>query len=581
MLQTNNSYIDHTKSNILPLNAQNKEEGFIEELNCVYCEKNIGTAKRLSFQQIRTPTPKPPLSPEHRLGAVMIEPKIKSELSIDSVESIHSPIVSPIPSTPFPRKSSLEKNSSKKSEDDVVSIAKNPITSFDNVPDPIEYRSISTTLRRESDEDERSVEENSVDDDVNETMIENLPSKNDSDNENSNCEENLMFESKDDFKVITNYQFKRRPSKARNLSRLESKLNLLVPRWKQSVDDEEKIQPKNETQSECLEKSNDSITLKREILSKDSLSDQQNDSSIVTLVSNNLDYDDEGEGDEGVENDIIDDDNNNDNGNDDDVEEEEEHCEFCDYVNNTKAGNWDDLDNDVTVLMELADKLGEMIFEKEKEKSNLVKKIPNNKSDDEQWDEETPTTIVPVNENQEKLPETVVEPYKKVSFSYLEKFNSVDLKEKVQLLRRRKISVLKTSGGKCLMDFSDGKNTYQLQTKMSLNEASCLVNTCRKQLPRYPPEPYTILRPTSSTNDVYNHNGLNNYEEFNGSFPSDHNNHLDFNHEENHGHEDLSSDDSNSMTIAQEQTQKVRKPAKFFLGKPQKIHSSIRPLLFG
>ncbi|KPM04024.1 hypothetical protein QR98_0024630 [Sarcoptes scabiei] len=116
---------------------------------------------------------------------------------------------------------------------------------------------------------------------------------------------------------------------------------------------------------------------------------------------------------------------------------------------------------------------------------------------------------------------------------------------------------------------------------MSLNEASCLVNTCRKQLPRYPPEPYTILRPTSSTNDVYNHNGLNNYEEFNGSFPSDHNNHLDFNHEENHGHEDLSSDDSNSMTIAQEQTQKVRKPAKFFLGKPQKIHSSIRPLLFG
>lgn len=465
MLQTNNSYIDHTKSNILPLNAQNKEEGFIEELNCVYCEKKIGTAKRLSFQQIRTPTPKPPLSPEHRLGAVMIEPKIKSELSIDSVESIHSPIVSPIPSTPFPRKSSLEKNSSKKSEDDVVSIAKNPITSFDNVPDPIEYRSISTTLRRESDEDERSVEENSVDDDVNETMIENLPSKNDSDNENSNCEENLMFESKDDFKVITNYQFKRRPSKARNLSRLESKLNLLVPRWKQSVDDEEKIQPKNETQSECLEKSNDSITLKREILSKDSLSDQQNDSSIVTLVSNNLDYDDEGEGDEGVENDIIDDDNNNDNGNDDDVEEEEEHCEFCDYVNNTKAGNWDDLDNDVTVLMELADKLGEMIFEKEKEKSNLVKKIPNNKSDDEQWDEETPTTIVPVNENQEKLPETVVEPYKKVSFSYLEKFNSVDLKEKVQLLRRRKISVLKTSGGKCLMDFSDGKNTYQLQSR--------------------------------------------------------------------------------------------------------------------
>lgn len=99
-------------------------------------------------------------------------------------------------------------------------------------------------------------------------------------------------------------------------------------------------------------------------------------------------------------------------------------------------------------------------------------------------------------------------------------------------------------------------------------------------MPRYPPEPYTILRPTSSTNDVYNHNGLNNYEEFNGSFPSDHNNHLDFNHEENHGHEDLSSDDSNSMTIAQEQTQKVRKPAKFFLGKPQKIHSSSEFIAF-
>src|SRR5690625_4153732 len=40
-------------------------------------------------------------------------------------------------------------------------------------------------------------------------------------------------------------------------------------------------------------------------------------------------------------------------------------CNFCDYVKNGSGRSWDDLDKDVSMLMETADKLSLMLAEKE------------------------------------------------------------------------------------------------------------------------------------------------------------------------------------------------------------------------
>ncbi|KAH7646557.1 hypothetical protein HUG17_2095 [Dermatophagoides farinae] len=129
--------------------------------------------------------------------------------------------------------------------------------------------------------------------------------------------------------------------------------------------------------------------------------------------------------------------------------DENKYCEFCDYINGTdKTPTWTDLDKDVSMLMNMADRLGMMIMEKEKDKEGRVQKITNK-------------SVIYKKED-------IVEE-KKISLSYLEKLNnSMDLKQKVHFLRRKRqvgISVMKTSGGKCLMDFNDGQNTYQIQMR--------------------------------------------------------------------------------------------------------------------
>nr|XP_046912792.1 uncharacterized protein DDB_G0271850-like [Dermatophagoides farinae] len=60
-------------------------------------------------------------------------------------------------------------------------------------------------------------------------------------------------------------------------------------------------------------------------------------------------------------------------------------------------------------------------------------------------------------------------------------------------------------------------NSY-LPARMTLNEASCLITTCRKQLPRYPPEPYSYIRPMANNNIGYNNNNNhNNYNSHNNN----------------------------------------------------------------
>ncbi|OTF82321.1 hypothetical protein BLA29_009336, partial [Euroglyphus maynei] len=127
-------------------------------------------------------------------------------------------------------------------------------------------------------------------------------------------------------------------------------------------------------------------------------------------------------------------------------------CEFCDYIKgagggSNKTSTFTNLDKDVSMLMDMADRLGKMIMEKEKDKEEGAVQKTVNKS------------IIDQNED-------IIEE-KKVSLSYLEKLNnSMDLKQKVHFLRHKRqvgISVMKTSGGKCLMDFNDGQNTYQIQ----------------------------------------------------------------------------------------------------------------------
>ena len=132
-------------------------------------------------------------------------------------------------------------------------------------------------------------------------------------------------------------------------------------------------------------------------------------------------------------------------------------CNFCDFVKNGSGRSWNDLDKDVSMLMETVDKLSSMIAEKElvvdKENGEKPFHINNIK-----------TKVGPV-ASFDDTDEIVEE--KKVSLSFLEKLHGMDdLKEKVQQLRNKRrigISLMRTIGGKRLMIFSDGQNTYQIQ----------------------------------------------------------------------------------------------------------------------
>nr|XP_027200865.1 putative uncharacterized protein DDB_G0288537 [Dermatophagoides pteronyssinus] len=135
-------------------------------------------------------------------------------------------------------------------------------------------------------------------------------------------------------------------------------------------------------------------------------------------------------------------------------------------------------------------------------------------------------------------------------------------------------------------------NSY-LPARMTLNEASCLITTCRKQLPRYPPEPYSYLpRPMANNHNQFNkpNNNHNNDESNN----DDNNNNNDEDDNDNGNGNDQTNHDDNGNNggnmigyhrppfLNNNGNGKIRKPAKFFLGKPQKIQTSIRPFsLYG
>lgn len=140
-------------------------------------------------------------------------------------------------------------------------------------------------------------------------------------------------------------------------------------------------------------------------------------------------------------------------------------CNFCDFVKNGSARSWNDLDKDVSMLMETVDKLSSMIVEKEfltekgtsdgatNEKLFKIKDLKNQFGQVDSLDDS----------------DEIVEE-KKVSLSFLEKLHGFELKEKVQKLRNKRrigISLMKTSHGKRLMVFSDGQNTYQIQGELT------------------------------------------------------------------------------------------------------------------
>lgn len=99
-----------------------------------------------------------------------------------------------------------------------------------------------------------------------------------------------------------------------------------------------------------------------------------------------------------------------------------EKCGLCDYVTNGFHGRWNELDGDVTKLMETCDKLSLLLAQKESALNLIYDK----------------------NENEHKL------------------------KEKVIQLRNKKrigISMQKISLGRRLITFKDGRNTYQIEGK--------------------------------------------------------------------------------------------------------------------
>lgn len=94
-------------------------------------------------------------------------------------------------------------------------------------------------------------------------------------------------------------------------------------------------------------------------------------------------------------------------------------------------------------------------------------------------------------------------------------------------------------------------------------------------MPRLPPEPYSVIRPFPFNNN----NGLNQI-----NINQNHNpinepvNNQDSGNNNNNNNLDLTNDDTimddGPDTLITEQSNKLRKPAKFFLGKPQKIQTS-------
>lgn len=400
LVEVNTSYLDHIQSNI----RMDDKNNFIEQLNCSYCEKKIFTDNKNDVldhnshhshkNHPRTPSPDTTLT---------VRPEV---MNIPSIEDDDDDDKKLIATTSLSDRSADEK----KSLSDSIKVS----------PSGSQSSSSSSCSSSSSSSPQRNVDpfpiinEHENDDDNNTDKpgsispilyrsVSTIPMCLEEEEEEENEEEEHdehgdsinELPKKMDKSTTKNNQFmaitneKFPRKKCRSLPRLDSKFNLLIQNW------------------------SDLDLLTKEFVKT---GDKMNN-------------------------------NNEKNG--------EEFCEFCEYIKGggaDKTSTWTNLDKDVTMLIDMADRLGMMIMEKEKDKeiSGGGGSAIQNKS----------ALLL----QQEDIVEE-----KKVSLSYLEKLNnSMDLKQKVHFLRKKRqvgISVMKTSGGKCLMDFNDGQNSYQIQSR--------------------------------------------------------------------------------------------------------------------
>ncbi|KAH9387667.1 hypothetical protein TYRP_008860 [Tyrophagus putrescentiae] len=134
-------------------------------------------------------------------------------------------------------------------------------------------------------------------------------------------------------------------------------------------------------------------------------------------------------------------------------------------------------------------------------------------------------------------------------------------------------------------------NTY-LPSRMSLTEAYCLTTACRRQLPRMPPEPYTPTGISPNSVAIGNANappGINTGDGGGGDGGGSNGFHNNMGNGDGNGGGggggggggnggDENYEEAESLMA--QQPSRVRPPAKFFLGQPQKFKKPMK-FLFG
>lgn len=437
----NISFLDHTESAISLLNPLDKSAGFIEKLSCTYCVNNKENVLKNKNQILNhhqydiLPPPSASIPPDIKIdSSMLVRPPPPPPVPVTS-DKESQPLINNIVITPEPEIIPDENNTDSPSipidppklnrKFSIVKMEPEPVSKVilerenETFSTNSSSASISTAIENHKDMDPFPV---LTDEELKERetgsitpilyrSVSTIPIV--EEDENSNHQPSIEEEATGDYlpAMVNSIIVPVTGIPKRSLNRVESKLNLLLYNW-------------------------DDINLDRNKIKNNDDDDDEDDNSYNSFQELN----------------------------------NQETCKFCAYVNSTKdtkIENWTDLDKDVSMLMKMADKLSEMIVEKEK--SNLLKKISKDSKDEEEPETSKSIEITKKpDDEQSEQPQQQTDDYveeKKVSFSYLERINSKDLKEKVQLLRKRRISVTKTSAGKCMMDFSDGNNTYQVQSK--------------------------------------------------------------------------------------------------------------------
>lgn len=434
----NISFLDHTKSAITLLDPLDKSGGFVEKLSCSFCVNNKDNVLKNKNQILN-----------HHQYEILSPPsaRIPSDVRIDSSMLVRppppAPVISDKESQPL-----VNNNIVITPEPEIISDLKNTSSPPLPIDPPILNRKFSI-IKMEPESFSKVILEPE-----NETLSTN----------SSSASISTAIENHKDiepFPVLSEEELNERETGSITPILYRSVSTIPILEEDESFNPKQSIE--EETDDNCLPTIINNIIIPVNEIPKRSLN--RVESKLNLLLYN---WDDINVDRNRMKNSFADDDNNSDNS----FQElnSQETCKFCAYVNSTKdtkIENWTDLDKDVSMLMKMADKLSEMIVEKEK--SNLLKKLSKDSKDEDEPETGKSIEVTKkdnLDQSEQAQPQTddYVEE-KKVSFSYLERINSKDLKEKVQLLRRRRISVTKTSAGKCMMDFSDGNNTYQVQSK--------------------------------------------------------------------------------------------------------------------